>query len=136
MECGVRKGLDRILENPAAFPRAFEAGTRLGFITSDGSPPGPWGMGSGSIQTARDALIGAGAPLTHLFTPEHGLSAMAPDGAPVGDGRDEVTGLPVTSLEIGGADISAFVGVNGPYWTDVDGDGLVEMIICKFVSTL
>jgi uncharacterized protein YbbC (DUF1343 family) len=71
MECGVRKGLDRILEDPAAFPRAFEAGARLGFITSDGSPPGPWGMGSGSIQ---------------------------PDGAPVGDGRDEVTGLPVTSL--------------------------------------
>jgi uncharacterized protein YbbC (DUF1343 family) len=40
----------------------------------------------------------AGVPLTRLFNPEHGLSALAPDGRPVGDGRDAVTGLPVTSL--------------------------------------
>ena len=32
----------------------------------------------------------------------------------------------VTSMTIGGADISAFVGSHGPYWTDVDGDGEIS----------
>ena len=33
-----------------------------------------------------------------LFGPEHGLGARADDGAPVQDGQDPRTGLPVVSL--------------------------------------
>ena len=32
----------------------------------------------------------------------------------------------VTTMTIGGADISAFVGIDGPYWTDVDQNGEVS----------
>jgi uncharacterized protein YbbC (DUF1343 family) len=40
----------------------------------------------------------SGLPLSRLFTPEHGLSASAPDGVGVRDTVDQETGLPVTSL--------------------------------------
>jgi hypothetical protein len=32
----------------------------------------------------------------------------------------------VNSLSIGGSNVTAFAGVNGPYWTDLDGDGEVS----------
>jgi uncharacterized protein YbbC (DUF1343 family) len=49
-------------------------------------------------QHSRAALLEAGVPLVRIFSPEHGLSAAAPDGAGVGDAADPLTGLPVTSL--------------------------------------
>jgi uncharacterized protein YbbC (DUF1343 family) len=64
-------------------------------VTNDGSPSGLEGLG---FPSSRTALLDAGVPLTHLFTPEHGLSALESDGRAVADGRDPVTGLRVTSL--------------------------------------
>ena len=91
----VRRGIDRILENSVLFPQAFSAGSRIGFVTSDGAP---MKRGSPRRRTTREALIEAGCPLSLLFAPEHGLTANATDGAAVEDGRDPVTGLPVMSL--------------------------------------
>ena len=45
-----------------------------------------------------DALLSAGANITALYGPEHGLRGAAPDGEIVGDARDPDTGLPVFSL--------------------------------------
>ena len=47
---------------------------------------------------SRSALLAAGINIARLFSPEHGLGAVAADGAHVGDGRDPLTGLDVTSL--------------------------------------
>jgi uncharacterized protein YbbC (DUF1343 family) len=91
----VRRGIDRILEERSSFPRAFGAGSRIGFVTADGAPPGRESRGR---RTAREALLEAGCPITLLFAPEHGLSARARDGSHVEDGLDRVTGLPVLSL--------------------------------------
>lgn len=46
----------------------------------------------------RDILLRAGVPVVRLFSPEHGLSAMGPDGVAVDSGIDGLTGLPVSSL--------------------------------------
>ena len=96
-------GLDRILLSPGSFPEITGRGSRpgsyrtrrVGLVTNNGSPSGLEALGHPSSRTA---LLDAGVPLTHLLTPEHGLSALAPDGRPVADGPDAVTGLPVTSL--------------------------------------
>jgi uncharacterized protein YbbC (DUF1343 family) len=47
---------------------------------------------------SRSALLDAGVDITKLFSPEHGLRAVAADGTHVADGRDQLTGLGVTSL--------------------------------------
>lgn len=100
---GVVLGLDRILLSPRSFPEitsgaprpgSFRA-RRVGLVTNDGSPSAITALGHPS---SRIALLEAGVPLTRLFTPEHGLSALARDGSSVGDGWDRITGLPVTSL--------------------------------------
>ncbi len=44
------------------------------------------------------ALLDAGADVTALFAPEHGLLGNAAPGEPVRDTSDEVTGIPVYSL--------------------------------------
>jgi uncharacterized protein YbbC (DUF1343 family) len=46
----------------------------------------------------RSLLHSAGVPIVRLFSPEHGLSAQAADGAAVPDATDELTGLPIVSL--------------------------------------
>lgn len=46
----------------------------------------------------RKALQDAGLPITMLFSPEHGLDVKGADGAPMHDGIDTLTGLPVVSL--------------------------------------
>jgi uncharacterized protein YbbC (DUF1343 family) len=40
----------------------------------------------------------SGLPLVQLFSPEHGITASAPDGVAVPHGTDHRTGLPVSSL--------------------------------------
>jgi len=47
---------------------------------------------------SRKALLDAGMKISRLFGPEHGIGAVAADGAKVGDSTDTLTGLPVTSL--------------------------------------
>lgn len=47
---------------------------------------------------SRSALLDAGINIASLFSPEHGLGAIATDGTRVADGRDTLTGLDVTSL--------------------------------------
>jgi uncharacterized protein YbbC (DUF1343 family) len=96
-------GVDRLLLSPRSFPELIglapgiqhPGARRVGLVTSDGSVPG---LGNQRPLSTRSALLEAGIPLTRLFTPEHGLSALVPDGGGVEDGWDEVTGLPVTSL--------------------------------------
>jgi len=42
------------------------------------------------------------------------------------DGVQTIEGLAVDSLQFGAADLHAFVGLGGPYWTDLDADGSVS----------
>ncbi|MCU0918327.1 MAG: hypothetical protein MUC88_27740, partial [Planctomycetes bacterium] len=37
----------------------------------------------------------------------------------------------VISLTVGGSDINAFVGTNGPYWTDLDADGAISFVVVE-----
>jgi len=96
-------GIDRLLKAPEEFWELVSLpdlrssqrgdGPSVGLVTSDASPPGIPGFGS-----ARVGLIQGGVPLSVLFSPEHGLSGSASDGAYVADGVDPETGLPVKSL--------------------------------------
>ncbi|HEY9170955.1 MAG TPA: exo-beta-N-acetylmuramidase NamZ domain-containing protein, partial [Verrucomicrobiae bacterium] len=80
-------GVDQVLVTPGLLRG------RIGLVTND------------AARTALDvrvrsrvALQGAGFKLIRLFSPEHGLGADTDDGAPVRDGFDPLTGLPVVSL--------------------------------------
>jgi uncharacterized protein YbbC (DUF1343 family) len=86
----VTLGVDRFLEDADAW--GLE-GTRMGLLSNDGARPA-----SLAHTPTRVALREAGIDLTHLFSPEHGLSASTPDGVAVPHGSDVLTGLPVTSL--------------------------------------
>ncbi len=50
------------------------------------------------LEHATQALLATGINLVALFGPEHGFSASAGDGVPVGTSQDASTGLPVYSL--------------------------------------
>lgn len=83
----VQFGIDGVLAASDRLP------ARLGLVTND------------AARTATDpglpsrlALKRSGVDLVRLFSPEHGLGADVADGAPVTDGIDSLTGLPVTSL--------------------------------------
>jgi uncharacterized protein YbbC (DUF1343 family) len=82
-------GVDRLAADPALLPDA----RRVGLATNDAAR---------SVQDAalpaRALLRHAGIPVVRLFSAEHGLQARAPDGAPLADARDPLTGLPVVSL--------------------------------------
>lgn len=66
---------------------------RAGLVTNDAARL------AGNYKTrSRTALLDAGVPIVRLFSPEHGLTANAADGAAVSDGVDAATGLPVVSL--------------------------------------
>lgn len=47
---------------------------------------------------SRVALLNSGFNIVHLFSPEHGINRAGADGVAQHDGRDEITGLTVTSL--------------------------------------
>lgn len=63
-----------------------------------------WGLVTNEValtasgERSRVHLLKAGFRLIRLFSPEHGLYAIGADGEKQLDGRDEVTGLPITSL--------------------------------------
>jgi uncharacterized protein YbbC (DUF1343 family) len=88
MTSKVKFGVDELLVNmPAELRRA-----RVGMVTSNVATAAFNG------ETSRVALRRAGANLTRLFGPEHGLTATAADGDHVDDAVDPATLLPVVSL--------------------------------------
>lgn len=82
-------GADRL----AADPSLLGGARRVGLVTNDAAR-----LAADASVHSRAALIRAGVPIVRLFGPEHGISAAAADGAPVADGTDGFTGLPVVSL--------------------------------------
>lgn len=79
-------GIDEIInQNPVWKTK------QLGLVTSDAATTN---MGI----LSRTALIQAGFNIVCLFSPEHGISAKAPDGEAQQNGIDEITGLPIISL--------------------------------------
>ena len=71
------------------------------------------GLSSDLVGEPAEALIRAQFDLFSSLFPSISLSANLA----------KITGVPVTTLEIGGSNIQAFTGTNGPYWTDLNGDG-------------
>ncbi len=79
-------GIDEIIhQNPAWKTK------RIGLVTSDAAT-----TNTGIL--SRTALVQAGFNIVCLFSPEHGISAKAPDGEAQQNGMDEITGLPIISL--------------------------------------
>jgi uncharacterized protein YbbC (DUF1343 family) len=93
----VRLGVDRLLHSGTSGLASYGQAPRLGLLTHDGARVGLGGT-RGQRATSRAALLDAGFNLVRLFSPEHGITANAPDGRPVEDGTDPTTGLPVVSL--------------------------------------
>ena len=91
MTSTVRFGIDTLLTQHLT---ALQ-GLRIGLVTNDTATtavlPRP-------LTPVRRALQQAGVQLCRLFSPEHGIGAGAEDGAPIGDDRDGLTGLPIYSL--------------------------------------
>lgn len=84
----IRFGVDRLID------RSIEIeGDRLGILTNDAARS----CASPSVP-ARVALVKGGTPIVRVFSPEHGIGALAADGTAVDDSVDARTGLPVVSL--------------------------------------
>jgi uncharacterized protein YbbC (DUF1343 family) len=79
-------GVDRILKNPPAWKTQ-----RIGLVTNQAAT-------TQDLVPSRKALLDAGFHLVTLFSPEHGLMVDGPDGHPIPDGKDALTGLPIISL--------------------------------------
>ena len=89
----MRTGLDVVLETlPAAW-----RGARVGLLTQSASVDAGGRLGVDLLAAHRDLR------LVRLFAPEHGLRGEHPAGAPILDGVDGPTGLPVVSLYRGAA---------------------------------
>jgi len=91
----VRFGVDRAVADPSLIARAagLPRVARVGLVTNEAAR-----LASDPTRRSRLALRDAGVPLVRLFSPEHGLSAAGDDGAPMHDGVDAATGLPIVSL--------------------------------------
>lgn len=85
----VRFGVDVLVDEPSYLSGA----RRVGLVTNDAAR-----LARDTSLRSRVALLGAGVKLVRLFGPEHGLHAGAADGAPVLDGVDDLTSLPIVSL--------------------------------------
>ncbi|HQR93845.1 MAG: hypothetical protein B7X72_04425 [Sphingobacteriia bacterium 39-39-8] len=79
-------GVDRILQNAPAWKSH-----RIGLITNQAAT-------TNTIVPSRKALVDHGFNIVTLFSPEHGLMVDGPDGHPMPNGMDALTGLPVISL--------------------------------------
>jgi len=64
---------------------------QIGLVTSDAAT-----TNTGIL--SRTALVQAGFNIVCLFSPEHGISAKAPDGEAQQNGMDKITDLPIISL--------------------------------------
>ncbi len=84
----VKTGID-VLEGENFAPLE---GKRVGLITNH------TGLASDGRRTIDVLYRAPGVRLVALFSPEHGLSGSAAEGAPVDSTRDAATGLPVYSL--------------------------------------
>ena len=80
-------GIDRLLAAPGSLQGRF------GLVTNDAAR-----LAADPERRSRVALQQVGFELVRLFSPEHGLTGSAPDGAAVADGLDPHTRLPVVSL--------------------------------------
>ncbi len=79
-------GVDEIiLQNPAWKTKS------IGLVTNDAAT-----TNTGIL--SRTALVQAGFNIVCLFSPEHGISATAPDGEAQQNSIDTITGLPIISL--------------------------------------
>lgn len=77
-----RTGVERAVAHPDLL-----VGERIGLLTNfTGTMP--------DLSRNIDALVSAGAPLRHLFGPEHGLDGAVQAGESTSIDRDERTGLP------------------------------------------
>ncbi|MDT8388669.1 MAG: matrixin family metalloprotease, partial [Thiogranum sp.] len=74
------------------------------------------GLSTNLVGTATETLIRSQLATLTLLYPGLSLSSDL----------QTLSGVPVTTLEIGGSNIQAFAGTNGPYWTDLDADGSVS----------
>lgn len=83
----IRFGIDHVLEAPELLQGS------IGLVTNDAARPA-----RDPNVRSRVALRNAGCRVSRLFSPEHGISANAPDGARVPHSLDTLTDLPVTSL--------------------------------------
>ena len=79
-------GIDEIIhQNPSWKTK------RIGLVTSNAAT-----INNGTL--SRTALLQAGFNIVLLFSPEHGITATAPDGEAQQNSMDPITGLPVVSL--------------------------------------
>lgn len=82
----VRFGIDRCMGEDD-----YARGARIALVTNDGAC-------TNSYIPSRAALLDRGYRIVKLFSPEHGLQAVGPDGHPMTDGIDPLTGIRVKSL--------------------------------------
>jgi uncharacterized protein YbbC (DUF1343 family) len=82
----VQFGVDHFLANDG-----LKRATRYALVTNNSAC-------TAAYLPSRLALQSAGHNLTKLFSPEHGLQAIGPDGHPMAGGTDNLTGLPIVSL--------------------------------------
>jgi uncharacterized protein YbbC (DUF1343 family) len=94
------------VEAAAADPRIL-GGTRIGLLTNfTGTTP--------DLGRTVDALVAAGAPVTALFSPEHGLHGSVQAGQTETDPHDPSTGLPVYDTYLkSGAELDELVAASG-----------------------
>ncbi len=69
----------------------FQRSIRFALVTNNSAC-------TASYIPSRLALLSHGYQVVKLFSPEHGLQAIGPDGCPMADGIDPLTALPVNSL--------------------------------------
>jgi len=82
----IQPGVDRFLTEGR-----FQRSIRFALVTNNSAC-------TASYIPSRLALLSHGYRIMKLFSPEHGLQTIGPDGCPMADGIDPLTGLPVTSL--------------------------------------
>jgi uncharacterized protein YbbC (DUF1343 family) len=79
-------GVDVILQNSPTWKLH-----RIGLVTNQAAT-------TNALVPSRKALLDNGFNIVTLFSPEHGLMVDGPDGQPMPNGMDALTGLPVVSL--------------------------------------
>jgi len=82
----IQPGVDRFITE-----ERFQRSMRFALVTNNSAC-------TASYIPSRLALLSQGYRVVKLFSPEHGLQAIGPDGCPMADGIDPLTGLPVKSL--------------------------------------